>query len=313
MKNSTYSLKSPQPVDYSVFNFSSLSIVAIGLVGNVCMFKIFSSKPLSKLSISSYFQVLSLIKLFININWIKKFFGFEYNFNITNQSAFLCKSATYVIYTVCTSATWILASAGLDRYLIIAYPTRFQFILKAHFPFYVIITVTVYNMISYVYMLVDTNLIITINSSTNETSFECRLGKNSFFNIFDFLNVAIIPFLIMSFSTIGIFFVVYKSRSRMRRFEQASRTNQKRMRDLKFGVSMIFTNTVFVTLCAPTCIYEYFFSQESVFEPRLIFSAMFYLFYSITFYLQLAVNNLVRKQFFSMLARQMSKFKRFKT
>lgn len=301
MKNST----SPViEIINSVFFFSYLFIFAIGVPGNILMFVVFSRSTLTKLSVSVYFRAMAIANLAINFTLVKQFAEDQYNYNISDRSIFICKLYNYLIYSVSSMAVWFLAAAGFDRYLIIAHPARFQFFHKNRFPFYITIALIAFNMLFYILVIFDSNLINQSNDDANNATYQTCLFENYGFLLVlcDFFNSTIVPFMIMIFTTIGMILVVNKSRRRMKKFEQARPNHLKKgCRNLKFGASLIITNIVFLILITPISISDLgFLNFDFEFDFGIVVLIMYSSYYSIEFYLQVAVNNLVRNEFVDM-------------
>lgn len=287
----------------TIINYTSLLIVFVGIFSNIFMFIVFNRNALAKISVSIYFRVMAVINCFISVTFLKEFLTFQYKITLADRSTFLCKSISYTIYAVSSMAAWFLVLAGLDRFLVIAHPTRFHFIQKARFPLYCVIAMIVYNLIFYFYWIFEVDLVTFMVNSNNSTFKKCYLFNLKDFYLSHLINSTIIPFIMMVISTIGLLFVVYNSRKRMRKFEQSSKkSSSKRIRDLKFGISMIITNIVFLVLNAPFYIYNTT-DKTSSFNWKKVFLILVYSYYSITFFLQLVVNNLVRNQFLSIFKR----------
>lgn len=291
----------------TVINYSSLLIVLIGIPSNILMFIVYSNRALAKLSISIYFRAMALANFCMSVFWIRKFMGYQFNYEIEDISLFLCKSISFIIYVVSSMASWFLVAAGLDRFLIIAYPVRFQFIRKIRFLFLVLIAISLYSMLFYSNLLFFSYM--QVSDSENSTFYpSCEYENSTFIFLSDLINVAIIPFIIMTISTIGLFYVVYKSRQRMNKFQQPNKSKKdknshnRQIRDLKFGFSMIFTNIVFLTLNGPITLY-YAIDVNSTSDLEKYFTIMYYAFFSIEFFLQLAMNSLVRNRFFAYFKR----------
>lgn len=285
----------------SVFSFFYLILTAMGVPGNILMFIVFSRKTLTKLSVSMYFRAMSISNLFICILMIKRFLDIQYDVSfLLNHSVIFCKGYYFVICSLTSMAAWLLATADLDRFLGIAYPTRFKFIQNGCFPLYVAIAITVYNLMFYV-QVIETNYVNKIINLNNSTRSVCDISSN-FFYTSDLINSAIIPFSLMISSTIGMFLVVYNSQKRMKHFKHSNSNNKKDRRNAKFVVSLIITNIVVLILKIPDFIFLNFFASDD-FNLHTFLSLMFYSVYSIEFYLQLVVNKLVRNEFMSIVLR----------
>ena len=221
-------------------SISSLIIFSTGIPGNLCMIIVFSQNTLTKLSVSVYFRAMAVANLYICIITIKKFLEIQFGFILYNLSVFICKTYNFLIYTVASMSDWFLVAADLDRFLGLAYPTRFQFIQKGRFPLYVVIVITVYNILFYIQVIFEANLVQKVeNISNNLTHNECKTS-NEFLFMSDLTNSSIIPFMIMIISSIGMFLVVYNSRRRMMKFKKTTKnSNNGTKRNLKFMISMI--------------------------------------------------------------------------
>lgn len=303
--NSTLSSQ-PNLIRQSIL-YSSLLLVVFGLPGNILMFVVFSRQTLSKLSVSFYFRAMSIANIFININWLKKFSEYQYGFVVIDQSDFLCKSVMFTIYTISGMAAWFMVVAGLDRFFVIVYPTRFLFVQKPRFSQIICVLITIYNIIFNFHILFDTSLslIDTNDTDTNTTLiYKCEWPLKTVFYFSVLVNSTIIPFAIMTASTIGMCLVVNNSRNRMKQISNSSSSSDnarlKKMRDLRFTVTMIVMNVFFLVLNALNPFFnalEYLDIVPEIVIVDHIATGLFYTFYSTVFYVQLGVNNLVRKQF----------------
>lgn len=317
MDNSTVSSTSDCHVSETILHFCSLLIVVIGVPGNILMFIVFSHSPLLRLSVSMYFRAMALANLFININWIRKFFEFEYGFVLMNQSQFLCKATLFPIYVTGSLAAWLMVAANLDRFLVIVYPNRLQFIRKKPYPLGIVIFIFIYNIIFYFQILINGKLTPNTASSDqqNSTIIELTCDLDDYVNsvVFytsDMINSTLLPFFITIVSTFCTLIAVHNSHRRMQKFDHSTHTSHRKIRDLKFGVTMIITNVAFLVFTAPYALYILLISNENYNDQiSRIFLFMFYLFYTMDFYLQLAVNSLVKKQFISLLIKVMMKAK----
>lgn len=298
----------------TVFNYFSLLIVLIGVPGNILMFIVFFISSLRKLSVSMYFRAMALANIYININWVEKFLNNQFGFVFINQSNFACKASYFTLYVAFSFAAWLMVAANLDRFLVIAYSTRFQFIRKNYFPLGVVLFILIYNILFYAIILVQAKLNPTFDYlSDNSTNIKMTCFPDDYLNSFlffvtDMINSTVIPFLFIIFFTISTLIAVHDSHRQMQRGDYSSRLNHKKIRDLKFAVTMILTNVIFLALNAPYAMYVSIFAEKSYdFEPLNVLLLMSYFFFSIQFYSQLAVNSLIRKKFRNLLATLMMK------
>lgn len=107
----------------------------------------------------------------------------------------------------------------------------------------------------------------------------------------DLFNSTLIPFIVMIFLSIILIFFVYHSRSKMH-----SRSSSSTMRrDLRFSVSIISLNVIFLILNLPITIVDLLGSPSSIFE--YISDVLYFMNYAISFYVQVVVNIDFRNEF----------------
>lgn len=294
-----------------VFDYFSLTVVVLGLPGNLLMFVVFSRKSLIKLSVSVYFRVMAFTNLYICIAWFMQILEYKLDIEWDLLSWFLCKTSNFGCYLASSMSSWLFVTAILDRYVVITQPARLIFILKPRIPWIVVAFLFLYNFGFYLYIYIDSNLHVIIDNSTNFT--RCDWPSEMLYSLLDLINSVVLPLLIMIVATAATFFAVFNSRRRLDAFQHtnslSSHSNQKqtRSRDIKFGVTMSILNLVFIFLNSPDSILNALSQYQLLNMDPFIYSLaykicsyLFYLLCAITFYLQVAVNVLVRKEFYSL-------------
>lgn len=282
-----------------IFFNASLTLVIFGLVGNTMMFLVFSRHNLRRLSISTYFRAMAILNCFITLNWLKLFFDKQYNYNLSNQSQFLCKLLYYTIYSARPMSAWILVAAGIDRFLTIVYPTLFSFIRKPKFQLAVVCIISFYNAAYYVHLVFNENL--SFNPNTNSTT--CICWAIRYLYLSDLINTAVLPFAFMVVSSTAICVYVIKSRKRVRKYTLGSGIPSRRSRDIKFGFTLIVLNIYFFLSNAPNPLFNFlnFYIDINANVKQVLrvnFIGLYYSFYSLVFYAQLLANGLIRQEFF---------------
>jgi hypothetical protein len=305
-----------------IFNFASLVLIPLGLVGNTLMFIVYTTqKRLKRLSVSIYFRIMAIINLYITLNWIKIFLIKQYNYYIANQSAFLCKSVYYLIYWTGPMSSWLCVLVSVDSFLKIAFPNRFQNLHKLKNQLIIIALALIYNMAYYFFMLFDFNFKAVssqplshiennhTNTSGSDSSpskiYKCLPSNELLLFWLDLINSALLPFIFRLVLSLFSILVIVKSRQTL--MISAETTNadainkSRRQRDIKFGLTTIFLNLVFFVLNAPNPFYSAvtFFldiNPELANMLDMLFLAFYYAYYALIFYLQLIVNNVVREE-----------------
>lgn len=290
-----------------ISNYLALVFVLAGVIGNISMYVVFSRKGLKKISVSMYFRALALINLFITINWIKIFLLYHYDFSLVSQSIILCKSVTYLIYTVSPISAWLLVVAGLDRFVSIVYPAKYLFMRKPRFSLIVILIIVIFNAALYFHMFSDFQLSTQFDNSTNLSSTYCEESSptlSTFLDVSDLFNSSILPFMVMLACSIATLVGVRNSRNRMKH-SNSQRSKRSKFRDIRFGMNMVVLNIIFLIFNIPFPAYNILrylniFNDENIANYYAVYFIVFvwYLFYAMGFYFQLMSNSLVRRHFF---------------
>lgn len=285
------------------------SIQTLGLIGNTLMFIVYCQKSFRKLSLSTYLRSVAFFCACQNIAFF--LFYFEVHYNLINKFSALCKLMNYVWIIFGPLSAWFEVVCSLDRFITILFPVKGRFIIKPIFKRLITIILILYNLCFYLVVLIDYDLL-----GYEETDVKC-FNKNLYLlEIMDFINGVLLPFILMVILSISTTVGVLKAHKRVRNNRSANRTLT---RDIKFGITMIILNIFFFILnMLPKLIFIYNFNpfdEENNFLARNIFNSIFindlYEFYfSIIFFVQLAVNNLVRKELLNIFRRFLSFFKR---
>ena len=284
----------------------------LGLLGNTFMLVVYSAKNMRKISISTYFCAIAVVNLLfhvLRIIGISSFFGYE----IISSSELSCNLFLYLTYLTASSSAWLDTAAGFDRLLVILYPTRFMFLRKLRIQALIISTIIVANIGIYLHTAFKNKLFVLY--SKNETlHYICGFkDKSASVSVMftDFFTASIVPFLLMAISSTVTFRGVLKSRNRIKTSLQTDQSIN--LRDLKFGVTIISLNILFVVMTAPTLILTVFFQNpygvgQNTFMMLNRISSLFHdLFFAISFLVQVAVNSHVRGELLRLMGRGLNK------
>lgn len=285
------------------FNF----IFVFGLIGNWLAFFVFSVKKFQSTIFSTYFRFLCLFdSLFLATAQISNILA-SFNIDLYNISSISCKIIMYLTYCEAAISIWTMAIISLDRMFSIVFPSRFQFRKKSVYQIIIIIGMLFYNLLYWSPIL----FIYNINYNQNETNKtidvndqrkECKSSTNLLHYI-DLVNTTIVPFFIMILSTLITLREVFRSR------KKSSLNTCTKTRDIKFAITSISLNVLFLTFNLPTTLYNFFrFSLVAYNLIQLdsiissIINFVFNLNYATLFYVNLIVNSLFRKEFLNMIS-----------
>lgn len=285
-------------------NSIRITLHSLGLVGNLLLLIVYFVGSLRKMSISVYFRCVAVLSLCQNIYELARYLfpidGLEARLEI------LCKlSDFYFIFSKPTSA-WLEILAGLDRFLTIVYPHKFKFLKRPLVQWILVASVIIYNVGCYAKILVDTQLeIIYDEYSSYGNSTECFLNISHELNLLDLVNGAAIPFASMGVLSILTLLGVRRAHSQIDS-SIANPTHRRRtiVHDIKFGLTMIVLNILFFIFNLPYRLYyildlgelNLINDTDIVLLLNIVFKLFFEGYYSIVFWVQLAVNSVVRKE-----------------
>lgn len=287
-----------------------LIVTIFGTFGSILMFFVYMQPKFRKLSVSTYFCAMSVSNLVININAILQFLDNYFDINLFDNSEFTCKTLHFVIFLAGPLSAWFLVAAGIDRYLSIFYPGRFAIIKKSRFSLAAVLAILTLNIAIYFHLFLNLYLSKTFRQSSQMTHAYCDGNLGTKFSIIDLFNSTVLPFILMIGTSVVTVNGIVKSRHRMRKSFNLEAQRRIQLRDIKYGVTVIVLNITFLILNAPHPVIvlmsteiKHFsiFNSQITFILELLFYFLYYLFYSITFYEQIAINSTVRKEFFKSL------------
>lgn len=277
-----------------------LTIHVLGLVGNLLMLVTYYSGSLRKMSISVYFRWVAVLCAYQNIDELARYF--LHTSRLQNKWEILCRINSFLYLFLKPTSAWLEILAGLDRYLTIVYPYKFKFLKKRLAQFILVASVIVYNSACYAKVFVDSHVEIYDYAYSSEPGLLCQIFVFFDSSLIDLLNGAAIPFIVMGISSMLTFLGVRRSHAQIKSsIANESHRRRKLVHDIKFGVTMIVLNILFVLLNSPYRIYYIIeFTQPSYFRLsrtlESIFIILIELYYSMVFWVQVSVNSVVRKE-----------------
>jgi hypothetical protein len=112
----------------------------------------------------------------------------------------------------------------------------------------------------------------------------------------DLVNFVLLPFLLMICFSSLLIGSIYKVRKRVR-LNNSGREKKRIRRDIKFAISLLSMNLLFILLNLPLEI-DLFLPYYNNNDIYAILTYVFYLSYAVNFYCVLFTNSLIRKEFF---------------
>lgn len=282
-----------------------LIVKIFGIFGSVVLLILYYQPCLRKLSVSLYMQSLAISSTLDNIFYII----FEFILPNHNSSIEMCKFSSYLLILFIPMSIWFEVAASFDRLLTIVYFNRFKLIRKTSFRVTIILMIIFYSLIFNLsiasnYYLKEKNDYYTLNVSSECVAFDSKSIEKV-----NFLNTTSLPFCLMLFCSLSTFFGVLRSHRHLRKMFTEKKSHKLKLyrRDLKFGITMIFLNLMFLIMVSPwrlTNIFDYNpFDNETNWFYYQVFGYLIGLLYesyfSLNFYFQFATNSVIRKQVYA--------------
>lgn len=261
-------------------------LVTISILGNLFVLIVYSQDKFKKLHNLNVWRSMSIVDIFCVAQILKHFLHYAFNYDIHMENPFLCKLVSYLSHSGAISA-WLRAYITIDLFgSIVLHRSRSQFQSLA------IILIFALNLIFYSQRFFFTGI-----ESLNSTKEYCGDNGLDYVEVFlwiDLINSTIVPFGIMSVSSVLLLFAIFKSRRHLRNDLAAGTQKQAIKRDIQFAITLVVLNSTFIALYLP--VHVYFFVSESDLWYTITVS-MFYSAYAINPFIYFTFNSMFRREF----------------
>ncbi|CAF1070460.1 unnamed protein product [Adineta steineri] len=240
-------------------------LMIFGTIGNVLCLKILLRKRFRRQSTCQYLCILAVIDiLFIYTRSARYLYRYIYNLDLRNRSLWICRSYIFFSSTLSQLASWILVVVSFDRYFIIINKLSYRHagwrVMKT--TFILIFIICLLNIHYFFILGTDTKSFFSSLRMQDNTSNETFPGDNRFLcmahpkfqyffhlyqPIFDLLFVAIIPFLLMIFTNLGIICTTMKTNA-------LRITSRRQKRNNRLTIMLLSVILTFILLTCPSVI-----------------------------------------------------------
>lgn len=299
-----------------IYEPTFMIILILGLLGNIGVLIVYLSNRIRKLSFAVYSQALAISSILSNIylifDSIDSFFGLA----LSETSTFWCKTSIFLQYSLYTACSWYQVVASLDRLFLILYPVRFRFLKTIRVQLIITACVAIYSFAFNSFVPFKMNRYTFSFAQVNQTVSICYMHDHYKIYAYFIINFSFIPFILMTASSIWLFSGVMRSRRRTKSLpgqNKSSVSGAIQSRDVKFGVTIIALNILFVLTNSPDSIYRmlryYIDTTNPVFDIILfdLIKLLFISHFALNFCIQLSVNSLFRESFFIILKKVAAK------
>ena len=290
---------------FTSLNYCYPVIVAIGTIANFLSFIIFSRKRFRNTIFATYFRIL-LIMDTIGLVYLAmgKFLYFKSKIHIRDFNVTLCRLTLLLAYSIPPISAYILVAISIDRWLTITKPDVLPIKKKSSFQVCVCIVIVLANLI-YNGQLFFSYLGVDITDETrmkflNRSKPVCLIPYPDTLNMMDLINSTIIPFLLMIVSTALTIKSVFDSSRKNQSTNQAQTDRQIRRRDIKFSITSIAFNIIFLILNLPFALSSVIpnTTMSNIESYFLVILLLFltYLNHATVFFINISVNKIFREE-----------------
>lgn len=152
-----------QTVLADILHFFIITVVVYGLIGNILCFKIYSSSPLRKHSVSLFFRVIAIVDSIMLVDAFLIFMTQKYAFSLIRVHDIFCRFKDYFFYATGPITPWLMVVISIERFLSISYPKKFDFLFKRSFQIAIICIICVFNYLFYSFITWNSRLVVQGN------------------------------------------------------------------------------------------------------------------------------------------------------
>lgn len=317
-------------------------VIALGLVGNVLTFVVFSRAAFSKSSINIYCRAIALFDSF-TIVYVVFTVGTHFVPNSsysTNKQPISCKIMYFFITTVSPISGWLVVTFSIDQALNVAASANPNRIISAllnnrRVQLGVVVVVASIHLAAYMIIPIEIeikNVTVVVTTSLTATFPTCTLNSISFFPtlvVVYLVESNLVPFSLMLLTTV---YILRALRASARRFDSTSHAlfkmsldsssmniavrtrntssmsprSRRGKRARKFALNSVALSVMFFALTCPLVVLMILPSTGSFLLDSFLYrllSIFFYVNYSIHFLAHFTVNSIFRREFLDLLKR----------
>jgi len=275
-------------------------LILTGIITNLLIVAVYSRKHFQKLSTRNVWRLLALIDIICILQITKYFSSNTFSYNLYLISAFACKLISFLSHIGALSA-WLVVYISCQRLCSILFPTLNKLLHK--FQLLICCLISLVNLSFYSQRFIYTDLFYT---GPNASSPICatRPEYTIHMDVFRWIDTAastLLPFILMLICSCLLIYTVFKSRRRMATTTGANSTRANRtiVRDIKFSMTLVLLNVVFVTFKLPAIIYVSAKADKSSLWFSIL-DDLYYSCYAINFFIYLGVNSIFCDEFLEM-------------
>ncbi len=319
-----FQLKSFQTLmdqSHELHSYLMAFFVLFGLLGNICILKVFLRKRFTKiLQVKSFFRFLAITNSIYLLMRTLAYLDSRLEFNMKNNSGLACKLIVYLNYCVSSAPAWILAVISFERFVSVAFSISHlnSYMNKKPFQLAAGLLIVLINLIIYAPLLALIDLVtlkeISSASRSNQTGqhFTCDFANikvKKIFTLVDIITSMLLPATLMFVLSVCTMICIKTIKIHSVASLHGLMLERKLKRDKRFAVVSILLSFFFVGLNVHRC-FSYFVDNVNL-KDDFDYSLNFYLYlnaFTDTFYVLFFFNSIFRDEFLIMVKLRKQKF-----
>lgn len=276
-------------------------LILIGTISNILVILVYSQPKFQKLPTKNVWRLLSTVDIFCLLQIIKYFLSNTFSYNLYMISPFTCKLIAFLTHSGAISS-WLVVYISSERFTSLVFPKLNKLLRRRQitifaliFLFYVIFYSQRFIYNGFTYQVSNSSMNASITKCTTLQEFQ---SIHIIFKWIDSFISTIIPFILMFLSSVFLIQTVFSSRKRLAT-NKSMLNKRKLVKDIRFSVTLIALNFVFVSFKLPAIVYL------STGEPRndvwfSFLDDLYYSCYAVNFFVYFLANSIFRAQFLKM-------------
>ena len=210
----------------------------------------------------------------------------------------MCKFYQFCNFALDALGAWCLVYISVEKFINIAFHSKRFIFKRTKNQIIFLILLCFFTIIYNINVLFSVDILVfSDNSSSSGFCFPIDNEQALILAYMDLVKLIILPFSLMIIFSILLILSIFKSRNRVN-INNSIRERKRLFKDIRFSISLILMNLLFILLNLPLGILSFFTKDYLTFgELYVAFGYIYYLASSINFYLIFLTNSLFRKEF----------------
>lgn len=226
----------------------------LGFIFNLISFIVFSRKKFqSEPLFSVFYRLLIIFSTMSLFEGIIIFLWFNNNYQLMIKTKFLCKSISFLIYSMRSLSIWLIVLISIDRMICLIKPALFS--IKTNIKIFSSIFLLVFSFIYYGQIFFNDIIEIDFKLSNHLHNHKlnlifnmCKFRNGSLINTMDLFGSIIVPFILIAVSNLITLYLKYKKNNNNNRISNRNNISLEEQEELVNEENMLIYTSVVLSL-----------------------------------------------------------------